>query len=569
MKHRIQDIEDIIGADNVSIHDETRRLYSRDIAALPNLAFQIINNEFKMVVQPQTIKSLMQLVKYACKHGLPIVPRGSGTSGWGGALPARGGICVSTLHMSNFVHLDEYNLLVTVEAGMTWKELLVFLDQIGMTLPVYPSSASAATIGGFAASGGLGIGSARYGDIRTQVAGLEAVLPNGMLVRIGEFTLRGKDGNEGEADDGNSYLQKILDEIPETDRPSPLDLFLGLFGTFGIISRITLRVIPKLVLRPVAAIFDDPESLSSAILEIQKECNPYYLRFITDSYTTKRFSPRSSIDEYGKFILTGAFLDTFYQLDEDLEKMKTIVESHNGWMTGDKRAEYHWDERLYPLRIKTLGPSLVPAEVLIPIKHLSSLYRKITESIGMDSIAIEGTVGNGDVTSFLVWILDDERKKFAYALGWHRSFDVATAAAKYEGKPYAVALWNVPFGNEFYGKKRKAILRKVKKRIDPKNLMNPVKVFGGRVVAKKESLAFGFGLGYAGSLAAQFVAPLLPGLGFLYEILWNSNLALPPAVLFSFIGGFIGLLIIRFLTIQMALQLGIPMIRTIRRLLRW
>ena len=172
------------------------------------------------------------------------------------------------MHLSNFVHIDEYNLLVTVESGMTWKQLLGFLEKIGMTLPVYPSSASAATVGGFVASGGIGIGSAKYGDIRLQVAGLEAILPNGMIVRVGNFILREPDGLEEDAKKGNEYLKQYLDQINESQRPEPLDLFLGLFGTFGLISRVTLRVIPKLVLRPVVCIFDSIEDLSSAITRI-------------------------------------------------------------------------------------------------------------------------------------------------------------------------------------------------------------------------------------------------------------------------------------------------------------
>ncbi|MFW9918989.1 MAG: FAD-binding oxidoreductase, partial [Candidatus Thorarchaeota archaeon] len=537
-------------------------------AALPSLAFQIIDNQFKIITQPQTISSLTKLVKYAFEHRIPIVPRGSGTSGWGGALPTHGGICISTLHMSKFVHIDEYRMLVTVEAGMTWKELLVFLEQIGLTLPVYPSSASAATIGGFAASGGVGIGSARYGDIRTQVAGIEGVIPNGMLVRLGEFALRENDGLENIADQGNKYLQEVLQKLPEDEKPEPMDLFLGLFGTFGIITRITLRVIPKLVLRTVVCIFDDIESLTCAIIDLSKETQPYYMRFITDTYTTKRFSPRSSIDEYGKFILTCAFLDTFYQIDEDLDMVKRIVEAHKGGITGEKRAQYHWDERLYPLRIKTLGPSLVPAEVIIPINQLPGLHKKIVDSIGMEAIAIEGTVSNDKTTSFLVWILDDERKKLSYTLGWHRSFDVASTAAKFDGLPYAVALWNVPYADEFYGKKQKAALKKIKSQIDPRNLMNPLKVFGGRVVAKNKSLSLGFILGYLAAIAAQIVAPIIPGFEFLDILLWSGDSNIPPAFLISLVGGVFGFIFMKSLTLRQALRIGIPALRIIRHLFR-
>ena len=84
---------------------------------------------------------------------------------------------------------NEFEAAVTVETGITWRDLLTFLERLGFTLPVYPSSATAATVGGFVASGGLGIGSTRHGDILKQVHGIEAVLPNGKLVRLGKVLL--------------------------------------------------------------------------------------------------------------------------------------------------------------------------------------------------------------------------------------------------------------------------------------------------------------------------------------------------------------------------------------------
>ncbi|MFW9968207.1 MAG: FAD-binding oxidoreductase, partial [Candidatus Thorarchaeota archaeon] len=189
MKIIQQELEDIVGADNVTADEETCRIYSEDAANLPSLAGQIIDNQFEIVTQPVTVKSLQKLLKYAEENRLPLVPRGNGTSGWGGAIPAKGGICLSLTQMNKLVHLDDYACTVTIEAGMTWRELLMILERMGMTLPVYPSSATAATIGGFVASGGFGIGSAKHGDIGDQVVGLEAVLANAKVVRVGELIL--------------------------------------------------------------------------------------------------------------------------------------------------------------------------------------------------------------------------------------------------------------------------------------------------------------------------------------------------------------------------------------------
>jgi FAD/FMN-containing dehydrogenase len=567
VKLSAQDIEDIVGADNVSVHDETRRLYSGDISSLPGLAYQIINDEFDIVVQPQTVKSLMALIRYTHINNIPVVPRGSATSGWGGVLPARGGVCLSLLHMTEFHHLDEYSLLVTVDSGITWQELLRILEQVGLTLPVYPSSASSATVGGFIASGGFGIGSAHYGDIRTQVEGVEAVLPNGMLVRCGNVVLKGEDNEAKEAEEGTTYLNSLLEQLAISDRINPLELFLGTYGTFGVVTKVTLKVIPKLMLRTMACVFGNIDDLARAAAEIQKKASPYHLRFLTETYTTKRFSLRRSIDEYGKFILTCALIDTYYQIDESVERIQSIVKDNNGWLTGDKRAEYHWEERFYPLRIKALGPSLVPAEVLISLEKMPDLYKEIVRSIGRDSIAVEGTIGTGGMTSFLAWILDDERQRLKYTIGWYRSFDIAAKTTEYGGKPYAVALWNVPYARQFYGEAKQRTLRRAKDELDPKDLMNPMKVFGGRIVAKRKSLGFGFIMGYIIALITQSIASFVPGLTWLTNVLWtpiSTMLPLPASLLVAVIGGILGLLFIRYLTLQRALRFGIPALKMLR-----
>jgi FAD/FMN-containing dehydrogenase len=111
-----QELEDIVGADNVTADEETCRIYSEDAANLPILASQIIDNQFDVVTQPVTVKSLQQLLKYAKENDLPVVARGNGTSGWGGAIPVKGGICVSLTQMNNLVHLDDYACTVTVMA---------------------------------------------------------------------------------------------------------------------------------------------------------------------------------------------------------------------------------------------------------------------------------------------------------------------------------------------------------------------------------------------------------------------------------------------------------------------
>lgn len=568
MKVDSLELEDILGADNVTFDEETCRIYSEDAANLPMLASQIIHNRFDIVAQPVTVESIQRLLEYIRNHRIPLVPRGNGTSGWGGSIPTKGGICLSLTQMSRVIHMDDYGCTVTVEAGMTWRELLMFLERMGMTLPVYPSSATAATIGGFVASGGLGIGSSKNGDVRDQVVGLEAVLANGMLVRVGDLQLGPHpDPLEEEAHAGTKWLEWFLDE-------SKLNLkavLTGTYGTLGIITKVTLRTVPRLQLLPFACSFDNMNDLVEATQHILETALPYHLRYLDSNHTSKLAALIGSPLEWDKFILAGALHGTIYDNEDAMDAIVRIVDDNNGTMLDENRADFYWAERFFPLRFKRQGPSLVPAEVLVPVESLARLHEDTLASLGSSKIAVEGTVGANGEASYLVWILDDERKRLRYTIGWHRSFDIASLAPKHDGSAYAIALWNAHHATDFYGDAKFRHLVELKKKVDPKNLLNPLKVFGGRAKVAWQSQVFGFIAGFLIALIIGSVGPGLIGLDWLQALLTSTPHPLIPIQftwILSLFGGALGLLVIRLMTVNQALSIGIPLLRFMDRLIR-
>ena len=565
-------IGDIVGADNVSTTHETCMIYSKDVTSLPDIAFQIVSPKFDVVTQPVDVPSLQNLVWYANDNGLPLVPRGNGTSGWGGSIPTQGGICVDLSNMSKILYFNEFEQAITVESGITWRNLLEFLGRLGFTLPVYPSSATAATVGGFVASGGLGIGSTRHGDILKQVLGIEAVLPNGKIVRLGRVLLDPQsDTLQDKAMDGNQWLSRELAAEGLGTPEQETKLITGTYGILGIITKVTLKTIPNLQLIPFSCSFESMADLVNAATKIASEAQPYYLRFLADNYTSKLRGLSSFELERGKFVLTGALLDTIYQNEENIETIKKITKEENGTSLDDERAWFYWDERLYPLRIKRHGPSLIPAEMLAPLEMLPEILRVTKEELRKSKVAIEGTLSNDGNASFMVWILDDERKSVSFTVGWHRSFRIAALAEQFGGLPYAVGLWNGRHAKKFYGDESYKDLKVMKKRLDPKNLMNPMKVFGGRVSAGRDSSIFGFLAGFLVALLLGWFGPGILGLGWLTELLNSSVLPSIPIPLLYWIslgGGIIGLAFIRLMTLNQALAIGIPILRVMSKILR-
>jgi FAD/FMN-containing dehydrogenase len=473
--------------------------------------------------------------------------------------------------MSRILYFNEFEQAITVEPGITWRDLLAFLGRLGFTLPVYPSSATAATVGGFVASGGLGIGSTRHGDILKQVLGIEAILPNGKIVRLGRVLLDPQsDTLQEKVEEGNQWLGQELSAAGLGTIEQEKKLITGTYGTLGIITKITLKTIPNLQLVPFACSFDSMTDLVQAATSIVSETQPYFLRFLADNYTSKLRALSGYELEQGKFVLTGALLDTIYQNEDNIERIKVITKEANGTTLDDSRAWFYWDERLYPLRIKRHGPSLVPAELLAPLEMLPDIFDETKEELRKSKVAIEGTLSNDGNTSFMVWILDDERRSVSFTIGWQRSFRIAALAERFGGLPYAVGLWNGRHAEKFYGTEDYTELKIMKKRLDPRNLMNPVKVFGGRASAGRESKALGFLAGFFLVMILGWFVPSLLGWNWLTQWL-NSSLvpAVPIPILFwaALVGGLIGISIIRNMTLNQALFIGIPALRILSRIL--
>ena len=111
----------------------------------------------------------------------------------------------------------------------------------------------------------------------------------------------------------------------------------------------------------------------------------------------------------------------------------------------------------------------------------------------------------------------------------------------------------------------------MKKKLDPHNLMNPFKVFGGRVTAGRKSLLAGFTAGYAVAFAVLLLGAYVTGISWLTQLIYSSIIpivAIPNLIFFALLGGFIGLLVIKFMTLNQALAVGIPMLRILSKILR-
>jgi FAD/FMN-containing dehydrogenase len=327
----------------VSMRRVERKLYGHDIAALPGLVKPFIGKTLPdAIVQPESEAELIELVLWAAENEVPLTPRGKASSGYGGVLPVKGGLVVDFWRMNRVTDIDAAGLTATAQAGAVWERVDIALMKNGLTLKLYPSSYPSATVGGWLAQGGAGIGSFEAGWFRENVVSARVVTPDGQ-VRV--FT-----GDE-------------LDVIDSAE------------GTTGLISEVTLRVRPLEDLEVAAIGCSSADSLQRGVAQmIEKKLPIWSLVFINPRMAELRneapLREHLGIPAEKRVILPDSYITTIAFRKKDREAvmggLPEIMSACGGQLLSDEIACHEWENRFKIMLVKRLGPSLVPGRWSCP-----------------------------------------------------------------------------------------------------------------------------------------------------------------------------------------------------------
>ena len=232
-----------------------RALYTRDLAPVPALLVDpLFRTMPDLVVRPADAGEVAVLLKLASGSGIPVTPRAGASTVYFNTVPARGGIVLDLNLMRGVVELDEAGLTVTVKAATTWGELEHYLNARGLAPQSVPSSAPSASIGGWFAMMGYGIGSLKYGSLLSQVREAEVVLPSGDICQL----------------------------TPDSD--PPLAWFAASEGTLGIVTRLKVEIRRNNPMRHFLLHSSDLEEMAG-LLAAAKDARvtPYNLHFTDDA----------------------------------------------------------------------------------------------------------------------------------------------------------------------------------------------------------------------------------------------------------------------------------------------
>ena len=568
-KEHYQKLADIVGEDFFSSEEYMTQLYSHDISALPGIVNDIINGQADAVAQPMTTEIVSNLLKYCKEHNIQVIPRGHGTSGYGGALPTKGGLVVDMTRLNGIYDIDKGSMTIEVGAGIIWGRLLEYLEDEGLSVATYPSSAPSCTVGGWVAAGGCGIGSTKYGGIREQVVEMEVVLPDGEIINtIEKIDDVFKDGSPEPffKGDDDFYYQS---EVSEPSDGESTSLFIDSNGALGIITKVTLRVIHLNKIKPMTLSFPNKEQTIGAMQAILNYTRPFYMHFKTDQFFGMLKELGQAPNTTGEWLVLCALEGTDEENDSDAEKIAEIISMYHGTVESDEIAHHEWDERFYPMRVKRLGPSVAPSEVYVPLTRMVGFIEHCNKHFKGERMAMEGAVNHQNEVAVLTWFLDDERRRIPFMFGWYRSLDVINIGLKHGGRAYSIGMWNVMHSRTFYGKENYTKMGKLKRRTDPKSYLNSHKVFPGPLnLSTRMGFLVMFGAALAVPIAIMFAWWLVPSLigGFVPWVVVND-----PAtfLLWALVGvgiGFAAQEFMNIIPISVMLSLGTPFLRLGRKI---
>ena len=477
-------LKGLVGSDRYATEDLETTLYDRDLAPIPSIALTLFKTRPTAIVQPISTEEISEIVAYAFRNSIPITPRGAATYGFGGALATRSGLMIDLRRMRKILNFDEKGLTIRVQAGITWKELINYLEWRGYTVATYPSSAISATVGGWIATGGYGFGSLKYGHLSKHVKSMKVVLPS------------------------FSKMRNIVD-VPSQEYP--LELFFETEGTFGVITEVELRIraLPEATL-PLLASFEDEGSMFSFVNKLlTSDIKPHTIEFFDPNY----ISLMNEIEKTG--LEAKPHVIAFYEGNkEEVQKGKEIfsllASQCRGKIESTEAATHKWENRFSLIKVKRLGPTLLGQDLVIPNEKLekyASIVPEIAKKHDMKA-SYSGMIVTPADTVFMPMLLTDERRRWKYIMELPVLKDLCDKALEIGGKPYGLGIWNHFYLKEAWGEKRTLELRNMKRRVDPKGVMNPDKIFAVKTRMGVPLTGSGYSLGMRLLKAASFLKPI-------------------------------------------------------------
>ena len=446
----------IVGSENVLTSPEDTIPYGFDGTAA-------LKGPVSVVVLPGSTEEISAVVKFAAEYGRAIVTRGSGTGLSGGSVPSEGCIILCLTRLDKILSVDAANLTVRAQCGVITAAIDAAVQKHGLFYPPDPGSMKISTIGGNVAENSGGLRGLKYGVTRDYVMGLEVVLPDGRIAQFGNACVK----------DVAGYSMK--------------DLCIGSEGTLGIITEVLLKVLPRpAARRTMLASYDRMEDAAQTVSDIiAAKIIPCTLEFL-DRMTI------GCVEDYAKIGLPRdcealLLMETDGHpaaVAEEAEQMLALARARGARDVRVARDDAEALQLASARRsafaaLARVRPTTILEDVTVPRDKLAEMVAFVAEVAKKHQLLV-GTFGHMGDGNLHPTFLTDERDAAEMARVHEALEEIVTKTLALGGTitgEHGVGLAKKAWLRRQVGENSHDLMREIKRAWDPRNLLNPGKIF--------------------------------------------------------------------------------------------
>ena len=447
-------ITDILSGIKISVEPEDLICYGFDASG--------IESRPSAVAWPKNTDEVVRVMKYAFENEISVTPRGAGTGMTGGSIPLNSAIVLSLEKMNKLVELDTNNLNVVVEPGIINGRLQRDIEHLGFFYPPDPASMNFCTIGGNAANNAGGPRALKYGVTRDYVMEIEAVLPDGSVIATGVKTAKGVVGYD---------LTRLL---------------TGSEGTLAVITKLRLRILPlPEEVITLLAMFDNLEASGLAVAKITaSKIIPRTLEFM-DAGTiaaVENFKPVGIPRNIEALLLIemdghpSAITKQAGKIIEICESLNAEVKIAEDAVARDKlwAARRSISPALYHM-----NPTKINEDVVVPRDKIPDILKKLrglSEESGIQIVNF-GHAGDGNIHVNIMVDKKGAEKDQKVETLVREIFEVTLSLGGTISGEHGIGITKSPYLGMEIKKHELELMKGIKNLFDPKNILNPGKIF--------------------------------------------------------------------------------------------
>ena len=447
----LEKLRDIVG-DRLSTGASVREQHGEDLSYHPGLPPDV-------VVFATSTEEVSEIVKLCASHGVAVIPYGAGTSLEGHLSALKGGVSIDLTQMNEIVALNVDDLDVTVQAGVTRKQLNQHLHNTGLFFPVDPGAD--ASLGGMTATRASGTNAVRYGTMRENVLALTVVMADGRIVHTGTRARKSSTGYD---------LTRIM---------------VGSEGTLGVITEVTVRLygVAEAISAAVVS-FPTLEGAVNSVIQTIQYGVPIARIELLDDVQMASCNAYSNMDHPEQSTLFLEFNGSETGVIEQTKTVKEICTENGGsdfrWETRHEEREKLWEARhnaAYANMALRPGCKMWVTDACVPISRLTECILDTRRDVDDSGLLapIVGHVGDGNFhLSILIDPDDQDEINAASALNERMIKRVLAMEGTCSGE-HGVGVGKIKYMEDEHGEGVN-IMRQIKQALDPQGIMNPGKM---------------------------------------------------------------------------------------------